>query len=268
MGVGAERHDLMSQETHAAKWISFRQPVQRIAREADGESFEWTYEANVGEVWEEDEFWIALSWRIDPDGSLGIRKYYESPYRPGERITIEEYYRWIFENSVPGLPEEAQEHNMSPLEYMRAHGAFLVEEGTWQAHMKEAAQKELEDAEIDEQSQAWVKDGKVVAVPPSPQPLSPEGEGLYRLQNPLAPTRVLLEHDGAVGLAGVRAAGVHQISHSSRPHRSREERVRPCPHVPSAHADSHAQCECEMAHGTGQHQPRLDSPGRCGPHRR
>jgi hypothetical protein len=59
-------------------------------------------------VWEEDEFWIELSWRIDPDGALGIRKYFESPYRPGEKLRIEEFYRWIFERSVPGLPEAAQ----------------------------------------------------------------------------------------------------------------------------------------------------------------
>ena len=64
-------------------------------------------------MWEEDEFWIALSWRIDPDGSLGIRKYFESPYRPGERITVDEYYRWIFENSVPGLPAAAEEARAS-----------------------------------------------------------------------------------------------------------------------------------------------------------
>jgi anaerobic selenocysteine-containing dehydrogenase len=77
MGVGCERHDLMSQETHAARWISFRQPVTRVARERLGERFERTAETNPGEVWEEDEFWIELSWRIDPDGSLGIRRFYE-----------------------------------------------------------------------------------------------------------------------------------------------------------------------------------------------
>ena len=37
-----------------------------------------TREVNPGEVWEENEFWIELSWRIDPDGALGIRKYFES----------------------------------------------------------------------------------------------------------------------------------------------------------------------------------------------
>jgi len=37
MGLGPERHDLMSQETHAAQWISFRQPVVRVARERLGD---------------------------------------------------------------------------------------------------------------------------------------------------------------------------------------------------------------------------------------
>ncbi|MBT8484713.1 MAG: molybdopterin-dependent oxidoreductase [Phycisphaerales bacterium] len=134
MGNGAERHDLMSQETHAARWISFRQPVTRVARERAGERVELTYHSNPGEVWEEDEFWIELSWRIDPDGSLGIRRYYESPTRPGEKITVDEYYGWIFENSVPGLPEEAAKHGLSPLEYMRRFGAFLVEDDAYEGH--------------------------------------------------------------------------------------------------------------------------------------
>ncbi|MCH7905702.1 MAG: molybdopterin-dependent oxidoreductase [Armatimonadetes bacterium] len=131
MGNAAERHDLMSQETHAAKWISFRQPVMRVAMERAGKKVEFTYEANPGEVWEEDEFWCELSWRIDPDGSLGIRKHFESPYRPGEKITIDEYYGWIFENSVPGLPEKAKEHGLTPLEYMRKFGSFLVEDESY-----------------------------------------------------------------------------------------------------------------------------------------
>jgi anaerobic selenocysteine-containing dehydrogenase len=150
MGLGSERHDLMSQETHAAKWISFRQPVLREALRRQGREVEWTYEANPGEVWEEDEFWIALSWRIDPDGSLGVRQYYESPYRPGERVTIDEYYRWIFENSVPGLPAAAAAVGLEPLEYMRRHGAFLVQDGTWLAHEEPLPDPEG-DARVDDE---------------------------------------------------------------------------------------------------------------------
>ncbi len=36
MGHAGERHDLMSQETHAGQWIAFRQPVRRVAMERTG----------------------------------------------------------------------------------------------------------------------------------------------------------------------------------------------------------------------------------------
>ena len=126
MGHAGERHDLMSQETHAGQWIAFRQPVRRVAMEKIGQPVRYTYEANPGEVWEENEWWIELSARMDPDGELGIRRWFESPYRPGELITVDEYYRWIFENSVPGLPEAATEEDLTPLAYMRKYGAFEV----------------------------------------------------------------------------------------------------------------------------------------------
>ena len=89
MGHASERHDLMSQETQAARWIGFRQPIARVRSRSWERNSTFTYEAHVeagiGEVWEEDEFWIELSWRVDPDGSLGIRRYFESPYEPGRR---------------------------------------------------------------------------------------------------------------------------------------------------------------------------------------
>jgi anaerobic selenocysteine-containing dehydrogenase len=149
MGLGAERHDLMSQETHAAQWISFRQPVQRVLRERNGEHIDFTYEANPGAVWEEDEFWIELSWRIDPTGELGIRRHFESPYRPGEKVTINEYYRWIFENSVPGLPEKSRKAGLSPLEFMRRNGAFAVRKSVYAQHEAELTENELEATHVD-----------------------------------------------------------------------------------------------------------------------
>ena len=78
MGVGSERHDIHSYETHDAQWLGFRQPVLRAARERLGEQITDTRQVNPGEVWEENEFWIELSWRIDPDGTMGIRKFFES----------------------------------------------------------------------------------------------------------------------------------------------------------------------------------------------
>jgi anaerobic selenocysteine-containing dehydrogenase len=139
MGHAGERHDIQSQETQSGRWVSFRQPVLRAARERLGETVHLTHETNPGEVWEEDEFWIELSWRIDPDGSLGIRKWFESPYRPGEKLTVHEYYQWIFENAVPGLPEAAARQSLTPLEYMRRYGAFLIESDVVARHEAEVA---------------------------------------------------------------------------------------------------------------------------------
>jgi len=145
MGLGTERHDTMSQETHAGRWLGFRQPVKRIALEKQGKTVEHTFEANPGEVWEESEFWIALSWKIDPDGSLGIRKYFESPTRPGEPMTMDEYYGWMFEHSVPGLPEKAAEEGLTPLAYMRKYGVFKVDDQAYsQAHEQPVAEGGVE----------------------------------------------------------------------------------------------------------------------------
>ena len=139
MGVAAERHDTHSYETHAAQWIGFRQPVLRVAGERDGKTYHRTYEANPGEVWEETEFWIDLSWHVDPDGSLGIRKWFESPSDPSRPVNVDEYYGWMFENSVPGLPDAAAAEGLSPLEYMRKYGAFEVARDIYEVHERPAS---------------------------------------------------------------------------------------------------------------------------------
>lgn len=126
MGHASERHDLHSYETHNAQWIGFRQPVLRAARERSGGTVRDTREVNPGEVWEENEFWIELTWRIDPDGTLGIRRYAESLREPGTRLSLDEYYANIFEHSVPGLPERAAQAGLTPLNYMRRFGAFEI----------------------------------------------------------------------------------------------------------------------------------------------
>jgi anaerobic selenocysteine-containing dehydrogenase len=143
MGLGTERHDTMSQETHAGQWLGFRQPVLRVAREKRGDPVASTYEANPGEVWEESEFWVALSWKIDPDGALGIRRFFESPYRPGQPITMDEYYGWMFEHSVPGLPDAAAKEQLTPLQYMRKYGVFKVSDNAYsRAHERPLTEAE------------------------------------------------------------------------------------------------------------------------------
>ncbi len=144
MGVSAERHDVASYETHSGRWIGFRQPVFRRYAQMQGREVRRTYEVNPGEVWEENEFWIDLSWKIDPDGSLGIREQFESLENPGQPITVDEYYGYMFDHSVPGLPEAAAAESLTPLEYMRTYGAFAVPGNQYEVHERPVPAAELE----------------------------------------------------------------------------------------------------------------------------
>ncbi len=128
-GHASERHDTHSYEQYDGQWVGFRQPVLRAARARLGETVTDTRQVNPGEVWEENELWIELSWRIDPDGKLGIRRHHESRAHPGEKLTVDEYYGWMFENSVPGLPEAAAAQGLSPLAYMRRYGVYEITRG-------------------------------------------------------------------------------------------------------------------------------------------
>ncbi|MDL5363849.1 molybdopterin-dependent oxidoreductase [Halalkalicoccus sp. NIPERK01] len=154
MGHSPERHDIQSQETHAGTWVTYRQPVLREYAERQGETIERTYEANPGEVWEEDEFWLDLSWRIDEDGELGIRQYFESPYRGDEddkpvKMTIDEYYQYVFDHEE-NLVDAANEAGMEPLEYMKHHGAFEASTNDYKLH------EEPLDPSILENEDVWV----------------------------------------------------------------------------------------------------------------
>jgi anaerobic selenocysteine-containing dehydrogenase len=152
MGLGPERHDIMSQETHGGQWLAFRQPVRRVALERSGQHVHRTYEANPGQVWEETEFWVDLSWEVDPDGSLGVRQYFESPYRPGERITMDDYFGWMFEHNVPGLPEAASAEGLTPLQYMRKYGAFEIRRGAQAEYDRPLSDNEMAHARVDEET--------------------------------------------------------------------------------------------------------------------
>jgi len=127
MGHSPERHDHQSQETHMGRWIGLRQPVLREAMRRLGKSCKDTKEANPGEVWEEAEFFLKLSWVIDPEGELGIRQHFEATDRPGEPMTVDDFYRETF-RAVPGLEAAAEKEGLDPLEFMRRRGAFAVEQ--------------------------------------------------------------------------------------------------------------------------------------------
>ncbi len=184
MGLGSERHDLHSYETHDSQWLGFRQPVLRAARARAGEEISDTREANPGEVWEENEFWLELTWRIDPDGSLGIKQYVESKKNPGTRLSVDEYYAWIFENSVPGLPERAAAENLKPLEFMQRYGAFEVQKKIGALYEEPVPPAEIVDARQDQSGRVYTNAPKpsspnIVPVP-TPDP-DPDGRRLVGL---------------------------------------------------------------------------------------
>ena len=115
------------------------------------------WELLPGEVWEENEFWIDLSWRIDPDGAMGIRQYFESRQDPGTKLTVDEYYGWMFANSVPGLPEKAMAEGRTPLEYMRRYGAFEIAKGVGPIYAAEVDEAELEDTAEDAYGRVYTR---------------------------------------------------------------------------------------------------------------
>ncbi|HYY43538.1 MAG TPA: molybdopterin-dependent oxidoreductase [Pyrinomonadaceae bacterium] len=164
MGHGSERHDVHSYETHDAQWLGFRQPVLRAARERMGESVADTRAVNPGEVWEENEFWLEVTWRIDPDGSLGIRQFAESRERPGERLSVDEYYGYIFEQSVPGLPEAAAREGLTPLAFMRRYGAFEIQQKMGAVYERDVPTDELTDVRVDRFQRVYTR---------TPKPASP-----------------------------------------------------------------------------------------------
>ncbi|HEX9188400.1 MAG TPA: molybdopterin dinucleotide binding domain-containing protein, partial [Vicinamibacteria bacterium] len=117
-------------------------------------------------------------WRIDPDGTMGIRKYFESKREPGRKLSVDEYYAFLFETSVPGLPEKAKEEDLSPLEYMRRSGAFEIARQVGAQHEAVVPAAELEDVRVSPRGRVYTKAEKpptpnVVPVP-SPDP-DPEG---------------------------------------------------------------------------------------------
>ncbi len=155
VGLAGERHDQHSEATMPARWTSFRQPVMRVALEKAGwkannpnrATLEAHIKAGLGEVWEENEFWFDMCVNyIDPDGSLGIRKMWESKRHPGKPVTIAEWYDAAFGDNLPNLKRTATsdpryKNAQYPVyEYMRDYGAWMEEN-----HIYSAQEREMKD---------------------------------------------------------------------------------------------------------------------------
>jgi len=135
-GLAGERHDQQSEPSKPEKWTAFRQPALRVALEKMGwkpkdptkATLEAHMKAGLGEIWEENEFFMNLLYHYaDPDGSLGVKKYWASKNDPSRPVTISEYYDAGF-SLLPKLKAEATKkypNSQFPCyEYMRDHGAW------------------------------------------------------------------------------------------------------------------------------------------------
>ena len=168
VGLAGERHDQHSEATMPGRWTSFRQPVLRVAMEKTGwkpkdpnrATLEAHIKAGLGEIWEENEFWFNMAVNyIDKDGSLGVKKHWESRINPGKPVTIAEWYDEAF-RKLPNLVKTAEsnpkyaEVQFPVYEYMRDHGTWLEEDKIYHAQKRELHEKseEFYDASTDTHS--------------------------------------------------------------------------------------------------------------------
>ena len=136
VGLAGERNDQQSTPSKPEQRIEFRQAVLRVAAEKAGwkakDPARATLEAHMkfglGEVWEESEFWPNIMvHHVDPDGSLGIRKYWASKKDPSRAVTVPEYFDAAM-SLIPRLKETATKmykgEEFPVYSYMRDHGAW------------------------------------------------------------------------------------------------------------------------------------------------
>ncbi|WP_428738956.1 molybdopterin-dependent oxidoreductase [Sulfurimonas sp.] len=135
-GLAGERNDQQSTPSKPEQRIEFRQSVLRVAAEKMGwkaknparATLEAHMKYGLGEIWEETEFFANLMvHHVDPDGSLGIRKYWASKNDPSRAVTVPEYFDAAL-SLLPRLKETAQKmYKDEPFpvySYMRDHGAW------------------------------------------------------------------------------------------------------------------------------------------------
>jgi hypothetical protein len=76
---------------------------------------------------------------------------------------VDEYYQWIFENSVPGLPEAAAKEGLSPLAYMRKYGVFEVKKENYVPFEKVTGKLSITEYTLAENELVY-KENRVIGV--------------------------------------------------------------------------------------------------------
>ena len=128
MGLGTERHDTMSQETHAGQWLGFRQPVLRVAREKRGEPIDAHPRSRIpAKCGRRAEFWVALSL----EDRSGRRARHPQVLREPVPSRRADHDGRVLRLDVRELgarvcPRRPRRRSLTPLQYMRKYGVFQV----------------------------------------------------------------------------------------------------------------------------------------------
>ncbi len=182
VGLAGERNDQQSTPSKPEQRIEFRQAVLRVAAEKAGwkakDPTRATLEAHMkfglGEVWEESEFWPNLIVHyVDPDGSLGVRKYWASKKDPSRCVTVPEYFD-VAMSLLPRLKDTAtkmyKDEEYPVYAYMRDHGAWTEKTNVYKPQEDELKVKgdyvyahghkyHKDEIEKDQYGALWIKDG-------------------------------------------------------------------------------------------------------------
>ncbi|MBI4819422.1 MAG: molybdopterin-dependent oxidoreductase [Deltaproteobacteria bacterium] len=182
VGLSGERHDQHSEPTNTEAWIGFRQPVLRVALEKSGwipkdparATLEAHMKAGLGEIWEENELWINLIFHhVDPDGSLGIRGFWESRANPGKPVTIAEYYNAAFATlprlraAAEAAAREKKAKAKTPLENQLAE--FALQYPCYDLLRDRGAWTEKRDVYLQHEEELAIDETKRVVAAKSPQ---------------------------------------------------------------------------------------------------
>jgi len=149
VGLAGERNDQQSTPSKPEQRIEFRQAVIRVAAEKMGwkakDPTRATLEAHMkyglGEIWEESEFFPNLMvHHVDPDGKLGVRKYWASKKDPSRAVTVPEYFDAAM-SLLPRLKETAskmyKDEEFPVYSYMRDHGAWTEKTNVYKPQEEE-----------------------------------------------------------------------------------------------------------------------------------
>jgi len=183
VGLAGERNDQQSTPSKPEQRIEFRQAVIRVAAERMGwkakDPARATLEAHMkfglGEVWEESEFFPNLMvHHVDPDGSLGVRKYWASKKDPSRAVSVPEYFDAAM-SLLPKLHDAAKkmypDAEFPVYDYMSVHGAWTEKKNVYKPQEEElkidgeyliahGKRHHKDEVRQDEFGALWVKHGK------------------------------------------------------------------------------------------------------------